>query len=179
MSQHVAILEEDLPEQLGKTIKAVLHILTNTSSVKKISQLFIPEYEYGFLVFDKSLKSDLYGFYNLTIFEVHIRDKKIFQSLKNNYRIEIVLKQGERAKWLAMVFNIYNNFHKELVWLSRVSYLLFVEGFPFVEGFKEGHIERYLLNDLVMREVCEYMIVDDFWDGVMTDPSGGNRICIH
>jgi len=39
MSQHVAILEEDLPEQLGKTIKAVLHILTNTSSVKKISQL--------------------------------------------------------------------------------------------------------------------------------------------
>lgn len=43
----------------------------------------------------------------------------------------------------------------EFIWSMRLEYLKFLEG---CEYHRDNHIERYMLNDLLAREICSYMI---------------------
>ena len=43
--------------------------------------------------------------------------------------------------------------------MARVSYLVLVEGQPSASSRDEnGHVVKYLMNDMLMREICTFLI---------------------
>jgi len=47
-------------------------------------------------------------------------------------------------------------FNTNILWLTRKPYIALTEGLQMKAG-KEDHISKYLLNDLICKEVCSYM----------------------
>jgi len=47
-------------------------------------------------------------------------------------------------------------FKTNILWLTRKSYIALAEGLQMKAG-KEDHISKYLLNDLICKEVCSFM----------------------
>jgi hypothetical protein len=57
-------------------------------------------------------------------------------------------------------YNIYNqlkhDIKQSLNWLMRKNYINLLEGVDLKQG-EENHIEHYLLDELICREICSYL----------------------
>ena len=72
---------------------------------------------------------------------------------KDCYLLQINRISGEGFSFYSIYEQIKQHIEESILWLMRKNYINLLEGLHIVPG-KENHIERYLLDEYVCREIC-------------------------
>jgi hypothetical protein len=80
----------------------------------------------------------------------------IYDPEKNSYILELIRAGGNAGAFYKIFRLLQDNLKKEILWLKRKSYISLMEGVEIKCG-KENHIEKYLFNELICREVSSFM----------------------
>jgi len=79
-----------------------------------------------------------------------------YDKKKDCFILEINRLSGESFTFYNIFNQIKKNIKQDLNWLMRKNYISLLEGLDRKHG-KETHIEHYLLDELICREICSYL----------------------
>jgi len=79
---------------------------------------------------------------------------------KDCFILEINRLKGESFTFYNIFNQIKHEIKQSINWLMRKNYINLLEGLKIIQG-KETYIERYLLDELICREICSYLYVED------------------
>jgi hypothetical protein len=106
--------------------------------------------------FDDILQDEYEPIYAYGLGSWCIMELRIYNDIKKGCLfIHLNRQTGDRNSYSYLWRDIYHYFNENKLFLSRSSYLGFVEG---TEINKECHIQKYLFDDNLVKEFCTYMV---------------------